>query len=118
MLTPMQIRIHAAGGGILVALKLNPDLVKSSYDPSAPAAFQPAPDGTLNVYAIFEKNPEEGQAPKRIGKLMFYSPVEIPAISSDDTRAEVLGSRYLAKLVRPRHYRGQIDGYSMDLMVG
>lgn len=118
MLSPMQMRQQAVGGGETAIFSLNPDLIQSSYDPSTPAAFVPAPDGSLTVKGIFARDKKAGQDQRRVGEFAFYSPVEIPGLAADDTFVTLPYGKFLAKEVRLRHWMGKVDGYSMDLMVG
>ena len=118
MITPIQMRIMAAGGGEAATLSFNADREGSSYNPSTPGSFVPAADDTMVVYGIYEVIPEEGVVTDLKARFMFAALALIPRLESDDAKVTVGGVTYLAKKVRRRVFMGKIDGYSMNLEKG
>lgn len=117
MLTPMQIRMAAAGGGEDIVLLLDPNGGESNYTPGQIAPYEPAARTPDARKAIFEKAPETGPVTRTEGKVMFYSPTLIPLLLSRSARVRIvrLDIDFLAVNVRTRFYCGVMDGYSMDL---
>lgn len=117
MLTPMQIRMAAVGGGEDVILLLDPNAAASTYSAAAVGAYDPPARLLSPQKAIFEKAPEAGPVTRIEGKLMFYTPTPIPLLISRSARVKIvrLNVDFLAVEIRPRVYCGVMDGYSMDL---
>lgn len=118
MLSPMQMRIQAAGGGEEAKILTNASVGKSNYDPRAPGVYTPAADGSMDVRGIYERIPQVGTTTSLIANFMFHTTAVIAAIESDDTKVRIRGIDFLAKMVRRRVYLGEVDGYSMELHRG
>lgn len=116
MMTPMQLRIAAAGGGVPAAIITKDDT--DNYDPRVPGAYTPFPTDSTPVAGIYEKLPQTGQAASIRAKFMFYAGEPLPLLESESAKVLVDGILYLAKNVRRRFYLRKMDGYSLDLENG
>lgn len=116
MLSPIALRVQAAGGGVLATLRLAPST--AGYDARSPAPYVPPVPQTLNRKGIFEKTPKEGMVTTTTAKFMFAETTLIPGLESMVGICHVENVDWTILRIRARYYRGLLNGYSADLVKG
>lgn len=112
MLSPIALRVRAAGGGVEAKLSLAPST--SGY--SASTAYTPPAATQLTRKGIFEKTPKEGMVNTATARFMFAETTLIPGLESMVGKCLVEGVEWTIQKIRARYYMGRLNGYSMDLV--
>ena len=114
MLSPIQMRVQAAGGGVEAKLKVAP----STAGYTSSAVYTPPTPLELTRKGIFEKTPKEGMVTTTTAKFMFAETTLIEGLDSMVGTCLVEGVLWTIAKIRARYYFGKLNGYSMDLVKG
>ncbi len=116
MLSPIALRVRAAGGGVPATLSVAPST--AGYSAKSATPYVPPEPQTYDRKGIFEKTPKEGMVTTTTAKFMWEETTPIAGLESMVGTCLVENVTWTIARIRARYYFGKLNGYSADLVKG